>query len=44
MDSQCLEEAFWKFVDQKWRDSLNMAVAELVAMDYSREQEDDGRL
>ncbi len=25
------EEAFWNFVDQKWRDALNVAAAELPA-------------
>jgi hypothetical protein len=23
-----IEEAFWSFIDQKWRDALNVAVAE----------------
>jgi hypothetical protein len=30
-----MEEAFWKFVDQKWRDSLNIAAAEPAHVDYS---------
>ncbi len=25
---EAIEEAFWNFVDQKWRDALNMAAAE----------------
>jgi hypothetical protein len=28
-----VEEAFWTFVDQKWRDSLNVAEAELARWD-----------
>jgi hypothetical protein len=32
-----LEEAFWRFVDQKWRDSLNVATAEPTPMDYGTE-------
>ncbi len=27
----------WRFVDQKWRDSLNMAAAEPTSMDYVTE-------
>jgi hypothetical protein len=29
-----LEEAFWKFVDQKWRDSLNVAASEPASAEY----------
>ncbi len=29
-----MEKAFWRFVDQKWRDSLNMAAAEPAFTDY----------
>ncbi len=25
---EAIEEAFWNFVDQKWRDTLNVAAAE----------------
>jgi hypothetical protein len=25
---EAIEEAFWNFVDQKWRDALNVAAAE----------------
>ncbi len=25
---EAIEEAFWNFVDQKWRDALNIAAAE----------------
>jgi hypothetical protein len=25
---EAIEEAFWSFVDQKWRDALNVAAAE----------------
>ncbi len=32
-----LEYVFWKFVDQKWRDSLNLAAAEPSTTDYSLE-------
>ncbi len=32
-----LEDAFWKFVDQKWRDSLNVAAAKPSTTDYSLE-------
>jgi hypothetical protein len=28
---EAIEEAFWNFVDQKWRDALNVAAAELPA-------------
>ncbi len=28
-----MEDAFWAFVDQKWRDSLNVAVAEPAGWD-----------
>ncbi len=28
---EVVEEAFWNFVDQKWRDALNIAAAELPA-------------
>jgi hypothetical protein len=27
---EAIEEAFWSFVDQKWKDALNVAAAELV--------------
>jgi hypothetical protein len=30
-----LEDDFWKFVDQKWRDSLNVAAGEPSTTDYS---------
>jgi hypothetical protein len=26
---KAIEEAFWSFVDQKWRDALNVAATEL---------------
>jgi hypothetical protein len=29
-----LEEAFWKFIDQNWRDLLNVMAAEPASMDY----------
>jgi hypothetical protein len=29
--TEAIEEAFWSFVDQKWRDALNVAVAEPAA-------------
>jgi hypothetical protein len=32
-----MEEALWRFVDQNWRDSLNMEAAELQNMDYRQE-------
>jgi hypothetical protein len=32
-----MEKAFWRFVDQKWRDSLNVAVAEPQSMDHAQE-------
>jgi hypothetical protein len=32
-----LEEAFWRFVDQNWRDWLNMEAAEPQNMDYRQE-------
>ncbi len=28
---EAIEEAFWNFVDQKWRDALNVAAAEPLA-------------
>jgi hypothetical protein len=28
---EAVEEAFWNFVDQKWRDALNVAAAEPLA-------------
>ncbi len=28
---EATEEAFWNFVDQKWRDALNVAAAEPLA-------------
>jgi hypothetical protein len=28
---EAIEEAFWNFVDQKWRDALDVAAAELPA-------------
>ncbi len=28
---EAIEKAFWNFVDQKWRDALNVAAAELPA-------------
>jgi hypothetical protein len=27
---EAIEEAFWSFIDQKWRDALNVAAAEPV--------------
>jgi hypothetical protein len=32
-----MEEAFWRFVDQRWRDSLNVAAAEPAFTDYNQE-------
>jgi hypothetical protein len=32
-----VEDAFWLFVDQKWRDSLNVAAAELKSWDQGAE-------
>jgi hypothetical protein len=31
------EEAFWRFVDQKWKDSLNVTPAEPVGTDGGQE-------
>jgi hypothetical protein len=32
-----IEEAFWWFVDQKWRDSMNVATAEYRSSDPGQE-------
>jgi hypothetical protein len=32
-----IEEAFWRFIDQKWRDSLSVAAAKPQNMDHGQE-------
>jgi hypothetical protein len=32
-----MEEAFWRFIDQKWSDSLNVAGAAPQVMDHGQE-------
>ncbi len=32
-----MKEAFWRFIDQKWRDSLNVAAAKPQNMDHGQQ-------